>query len=73
MEESRTDPALGLIPATERTRLTEAERNRATVTRLLDILRGESPIESGVDLIAQDVVANVDGSSISARVSAWTR
>jgi hypothetical protein len=41
--------------------LTEAERNRATVTRLLDILRGESPIESGVDLIAQDVVANVDG------------
>lgn len=41
--------------------MTEAERNRATVTRLLDILRGESSIESGVDLIAQDVVANVDG------------
>ena len=40
--------------------MTEAERNRATVTRLLDILRGESPIESGVDLIAPDVVANVD-------------
>ena len=40
--------------------MTEAERNRATVTRLLDILRGESPIESGADLIAQDVVANVD-------------
>jgi len=40
--------------------LTEAERNRATVTRLIDILRGESPIESGADLIAQDVVANVD-------------
>jgi len=41
--------------------LTEAERNRATVTRLLDILCGESPIESGVELIARDVVANVDG------------
>jgi hypothetical protein len=41
--------------------LTEAERNRATVTRLLDILSGKSPIESGVELIAQDVVANVDG------------
>jgi hypothetical protein len=41
--------------------LTEAERNRATVTRLLDILRGESSIESGVELIAPDVVANVDG------------
>ena len=41
--------------------MTEAERNRATVTRLLDILRGESSIESGVDLIAQDVVAHVDG------------
>jgi len=27
----------------------------------LDILRGESSIESGVDLIAQDVVAHVDG------------
>ena len=40
--------------------MTEAERNRATVTRLIDILRGESPIESGADLIAQDVVANVD-------------
>ena len=40
--------------------MTEAERNRATVTRLLDILRGESSIESGVDLIAPDVVANVD-------------
>ena len=41
--------------------MTEAERNRTTVTRLLDILSGRSPIESGVDLIAQDVVANVDG------------
>jgi len=41
--------------------LTEAERNRATVTRLLDILSGKSPIESGVELIAPDVVANVDG------------
>jgi len=40
--------------------LTEAERNRATVTRLLDILSGVSPIESGVALIAPDVVANVD-------------
>jgi hypothetical protein len=40
--------------------LTEAERNRATVTRLLDILRGDSPIESGVELFAPDVVANVD-------------
>lgn len=40
--------------------MTEAERNRAAVTRLIDILRGESPIESGADLIAQDVVANVD-------------
>jgi hypothetical protein len=40
--------------------LTEAERNRATVTRLLDILRGESSIESGVAIMAQDVVANVD-------------
>ena len=40
--------------------MTEAERNRATVTRLLDILSGNSPIESGVDLIAPDVVANVD-------------
>ena len=40
--------------------MTEAERNRATVTRLIDILRGESPIESGADLIVQDVVANVD-------------
>jgi hypothetical protein len=43
-----------------RSRLTEAERNRATVTRLLDILSGVSPIESGVELIAPDVVANVD-------------
>ncbi|HEX7980575.1 MAG TPA: hypothetical protein VF461_18370 [Gemmatimonadaceae bacterium] len=42
-------------------RLTEAERNRATVARLLDILRGESPIESGTELIAPDVVAHVDG------------
>jgi len=41
--------------------LTEAERNRTTVTRLLDILSGTSSIESGVELIAQDVVANVDG------------
>jgi len=41
--------------------LTEAERNRATVTRLLDILSGKSPIESGVELIAPNVVANVDG------------
>jgi hypothetical protein len=41
--------------------LTDAERNRTTVTRLLDILSGRSPIESGVELIAQDVVANVDG------------
>ena len=41
--------------------MTETERNRATVTRLIDILSGKSPIECGVELIAQDVVANVDG------------
>ena len=41
--------------------MTEAERNRATVTRLLDILSGKSPIECGVELMAPDVVANVDG------------
>ena len=40
--------------------MTEAERNRATVTRLLDILSGRSPIESGAELMAPDVVANVD-------------
>jgi len=31
------------------------------VTRLIDILSGKSPIERGVELIAPDVVANVDG------------
>ena len=41
--------------------MTETERNRATVTRLIDILSGKSPIERGVELIAPDVVANVDG------------
>jgi len=40
--------------------LTEAERNRATVTRLLDILSGRSPIESGVELLAPDVAVHVD-------------
>ncbi|MBW8771045.1 MAG: hypothetical protein JF589_14915 [Gemmatimonadetes bacterium] len=41
--------------------MTETERNRATVARLIDILSGKSPIECGVELIAPDVVANVDG------------
>ena len=41
--------------------MTETERNRATVVRLMAILAGDAPIESGVELIAPDVVAHVDG------------
>ena len=55
MEESRRDPAA------ERTRLKDAERNRATVARLIAILSGEAPIETGAEFMAHDVVAYVDG------------
>jgi hypothetical protein len=40
------------------------------VTRLLDILSGVSPIESGVELIAPDVVANVDAWSFQG-INVW--
>jgi hypothetical protein len=39
----------------------EAESNRAAVARLMSILSGDAPIESGTDLFAPDVVCNVDG------------
>ena len=41
--------------------MTEAEANRATVARLMTILSGHAPIESGTEFMAPDVVANVDG------------
>ena len=41
--------------------MTEAESNRATVARLMSILKGETPIHVGSELIAHDVVAHVDG------------
>jgi hypothetical protein len=55
VEESRRDPAA------ERTRLKDTERNRATVARLIAILSGEAPIETGAEFMAHDVVAYVDG------------
>ena len=55
MEDSRRDPAA------ERSRLKDAERNRATVARLIAILNGEAPIETGAEFMAHDVVAYVDG------------
>lgn len=39
----------------------ESEANRAAVARLMTILSGESPIETGSEIIAHDVVAHVDG------------
>ena len=39
----------------------DAERNRATVARLIAILSGEAPIETGAEFMAHDVVAYVDG------------
>ncbi|MBV9879965.1 MAG: nuclear transport factor 2 family protein [Gemmatirosa sp.] len=41
--------------------MTEDETNCATVARLMGILAGHAPIESGIELIAPDVVAHVDG------------
>jgi len=41
--------------------LTETETNRAAVTAVMAILSGAAPIESGADLLAPDVVCNVDG------------
>jgi hypothetical protein len=55
VEESRPDPA------PEKTRVKDAERNRATVARLIAILSGEAPIETGAEFVAHDVVAYVDG------------
>ena len=39
----------------------DAERNRATVARLIAILSGEAAIETGAEFVAHDVVAYVDG------------
>jgi len=39
----------------------EAETNCAAVARLMTILSGDAPIESGAELVAPDVVAHVDG------------
>ena len=41
--------------------MTDEETNRATIARLTTILSGELPIEAGKEIIAPDVVANVDG------------
>lgn len=41
--------------------MTEAEANRVAVARVVSILNGDAPIESGTDVIAPDVVAHVDG------------
>ena len=41
--------------------MTEAEANRFAVARLMTILSGELPIETGSEIIAPDVVAYVDG------------
>ena len=41
--------------------MTEAETNRAVVAKLMDILRGDTPIEAGADLLSPEVVAHVDG------------
>ena len=41
--------------------MTEKETNRATVARLMTILSGDAPIESGAEFISHDVVAYVDG------------
>jgi hypothetical protein len=39
----------------------ETDANRAIVARLVSILNGETPIEAGMDIVAPDVVAHVDG------------
>jgi hypothetical protein len=48
-------------PATRRSLVTEAEANCAVVARLMAILSGDAPIESGAGFVAPDVVAHVDG------------
>ena len=40
--------------------MTETETNRATVKRLVAVLSGDAPIESGAEFMAHDVVAYVD-------------
>jgi len=39
----------------------ETERSRAVVAKLMTILSGDTPIETGVELMAPGVVAHVDG------------
>ena len=41
--------------------MTEAERNRSVVARLMTILSGDTPIETGIELMVPNVVAHVDG------------
>lgn len=41
--------------------MTDAETNRGKVASLMAILSGEAPIESGVAILAPDVVFHVDG------------
>jgi hypothetical protein len=41
--------------------LTETEHKRAAVAEVMAILSGATPIETGADLLAPDVVCNVDG------------
>ena len=41
--------------------MTEPETNRAVVAKLMTILSGETPIETGAELLSPGVVAHVDG------------
>lgn len=40
---------------------TTAERDRATIARLMTILAGKTPIPAGREIMSQDVVSNMDG------------
>ncbi len=50
--------------------MTEAETNRAVVAKLMAILSGDAPIASGVEFVAPDVMAHVDGWSFQG-INVW--